>query len=333
MRGGGGGVSYESQEKFVSDILRHPAAVRTPPPVKYTCSVLRAYTDAVSGADVEDLSDTLFEILAEAQPRVQETKGFLSYDVPVVAGVEHDGDSLSNCPMVNLALAVEPQHNEVGLRMWEAGYLLTEYVLVNPSSVRGLRVVELGAGLGLTGIAASACSGAGHIVLTDCAMGVLENLEDGLELNAQAWPADRGCSVSVLELDWMQGGEEALTAAGGHVDVGLAADVLYDPTVVPHFVNVVEAFVRPPIDASSPRPVCFVAATLRNPATLALFFEEIRRRGIPCLECLFQWPESTGIPRPFHYEAGSVRLFALGGKPKDSGEWFPLGTGPLGRGV
>ena len=67
---------------------------------------------------MEDISDGIFEALSSLQPRAAETRGFLSFDVPVVAMTAGD--------ILPLVLYVEPHHNDVGLRMWEAGYLLTE---------------------------------------------------------------------------------------------------------------------------------------------------------------------------------------------------------------
>ncbi len=144
-----------------------PVEASHAPSPKYIYSVLRAYTDAILENGEEDLSDLLFQKFGEMTLRMSDTAGFLSYDLRASGSDRFH----------TVAIYIQPQHNEVGMRMWEAGYLLTEYVLARPKLFRDKRIVELGAGLGLTGIAASMCAGARRVVLTDCQTVVLENLQ------------------------------------------------------------------------------------------------------------------------------------------------------------
>jgi hypothetical protein len=51
-----------------------------------------------------------------------------------------------------LAVRTGPFHNDVGLRMWEAGYFLAEFLVKNPHLVADKSVIELGSGVGLTGL-------------------------------------------------------------------------------------------------------------------------------------------------------------------------------------
>ena len=156
--------------------------------------------------------------------------------------------------------------------------------------------------------------------------------------------ANPPCEVSVVDLDWALGGAAAVETVKW-ADLIIAADVLYDPTVVPHFVDVVEALLDSSMthysDSSSPAqaPVVVVGATLRNPKTLALFIDLVRKRDIAIYEGSLA--NSGEVPffsngagywdeRPFDYERRGVRLFALGGIP--DGDWAPLREGPLGLG-
>jgi hypothetical protein len=199
--------------------------------------------------------------------------------------------------------------------------------------------VELGAGLGLTGLTAAACAGSTEVVLTDCAAGVLKNLEDTILINETVLcRADEPCTVTVVDLDWMIGGTAAVEVIKW-ADLIIAADVLYDPAIVPYFVDVVEALLAtspPPGNSSAGQtPVAVVGATLRNPATLALFIELVRKRDIPIFEGSLTSSVGNEMgyweQRPFDYELRGVRLFSLGGMP--DGEWVPLREGPLGLGA
>lgn len=331
-------LDIDAQEQLLSMVVEDANALRYPPPAKYTARLLRAYSEAVEKAGIEDVSDRLFETISALQPHVHETAGHLSYDVPLVSNGSQDEVG------VTLVLKVELHHNEVGLRMWEAGFFLTEWLLAFPNAVNGKRVLELGAGLGLTGLAAAACAGSSEVILSDCSVEVLKNLEDIVRMNESALQRlSPPCEISVVDLDWALGGAAAV-ATVKWADLIIAADVLYDPTVVPHFVNVVEALLASSMthysDNPSPAqaPVVVVGATLRNPKTLALFIELVRKRDIAIYEgALANSGASLSSnecgyweQRPFDYEPQGVRLFALGGTPE--GEWAPLREGPLGLG-
>eukprot|EP00752_Nemacystus_decipiens_P003848 g3540.t1 len=106
---------------------------------------------------------------------------------------------------------VANRDNEVGLRVWEAGRALSEFCLAHSELLEGRSVLELGAGIGMTGMAVAASCGARQVVLTDYAPKVLSNLEHNVEINRKRlWncggqtddsprpPAD----VVVRFLDW-----------------------------------------------------------------------------------------------------------------------------------
>ncbi|MCB0876643.1 MAG: methyltransferase domain-containing protein [Solirubrobacterales bacterium] len=98
--------------------------------------------------------------------------------------------------------------------LWRSGVALAREVA--GSDVRGLRVVELGCGLGLPSIAAA--RGGALVTATDADPEALELLDrnaaaDGVELETHA-------------VDWAE--PEGLLERGPF-DLALAADVLYDP--------------------------------------------------------------------------------------------------------
>ena len=139
--------------------------------------------------------------------------------------------------------------------LWHGSVALAAAIFANPDVVRGKRVVDLGCGLGLGGIAAAMC-GAKEVVMTDreeralwcslagCALnGVADvtpltgdtNEPDGVALpplptqlpcsDIRSHPSK--CVVSAAKVDWF----EPETAPTGF-DVVLACDVLYTPASV-----------------------------------------------------------------------------------------------------
>lgn len=63
---------------------------------------------------------------------------------------------------------------EGGLKVWECSFDLVDYVYANPSLVQGKRVLELGCGQGLPGIACL-INGAAHVCFHDYNQEVIQN--------------------------------------------------------------------------------------------------------------------------------------------------------------
>jgi predicted nicotinamide N-methyase len=152
--------------------------------------------------------------------------------------------------------------------LWQGSVALAEEVLENPSLVRGKRVLDLGTGLGLAGLAAG-LAGAKEVVLTDrepralyCALcaaaanglSVVPTQSGGLDdpvfgkdapgLDGVPLPEvlsfkqsagedntrDDVCVVSAALLDWFK--PDCDQFGDGGFDVVLACDVLYTPSAV-----------------------------------------------------------------------------------------------------
>lgn len=308
--------AWAAQEAFVKNVLDHPTTQRFPPSPRYQQKVVRELVARAEAEALPELSDALFERLADLNAQPPETAGYLTFALPCL--------QLAGSELV-LPLRMHAHHNEVGLRMWEAGFLLTDLVLRQPDLVRGRRVVELGAGLGLTGIAAACCSGAARVTLTDCAQQVLANLEHNAFLAAQqladACPqADLAASspLHVAALDWLDGGPHAVGVCDCAVDVILAADVIYDVAFVPALVQVIAALLATPSSDHRPQ-VALVAATERNVATLAVFLQHTETPEYGLVRRELSTEHLTAPPpSPFHYEGGAVRLFELTRRRKNT---------------
>ena len=130
------------------------------PSKRYLQELLRQYIKRVGEGLVE--SEALLELLLgvlHTQDRDMpnpEDSCYLSFFLGV-----------KGCQGAPLRTRVYPYHNDVALRVWEAGAVLAEYLVQNPDMVKGKRVVELGAGVGLTGLVASGVCHALHVFCTD----------------------------------------------------------------------------------------------------------------------------------------------------------------------
>lgn len=94
--------------------------------------------------------------------------------------------------------------------------------------------------------------------------------------------ADDVSGIHVNALNWTDVScHDASTASFLHdvdADCVLAADVVYDPSLVPHLVNTLHAILTR-AKKSSP-PYALVSSTVRNPETYGLFLRTLREKGL-----------------------------------------------------
>lgn len=96
---------------------------------------------------------------------------YLSFHIPKTQGL--------------LRIRVFPYHNDVALRLWEAGATLSEFFLQHPSMLAGRSVIELGAGVGVTGLVIAACCKPMNVHLTDYSYECRINLEHNIQANEE----------------------------------------------------------------------------------------------------------------------------------------------------
>uniref|UniRef100_A0A6P4FB21 Methyltransferase-like protein 22 n=2 Tax=Drosophila rhopaloa TaxID=1041015 RepID=A0A6P4FB21_DRORH len=140
---------------------------------------------------------------------------------------------------------IELEHSEatelrlVGLQVWRGALLLADYLFSKIEEFSGKTIMELGAGVGLTSIAAG-IHNAGRIYCTDVDLGCILKLING---NVQRNSKLLNGQVSVLEFDFLAPKEEQsqeLLEAIDNSDIILAADVIYCDTLTDAFISVVD---------------------------------------------------------------------------------------------
>lgn len=231
------------------------------------------------------------------------------------------------------------EHNDVGLRIWEAGLLLTgmcmyvafgvylglgnsldllrtnlpaELVSHYRKQFAHKRVLELGAGLGLTSLCAAVVEPA-HIFISDYSLPTLANIRYNIELNA----LHPGARAEDLQLNWCTMTQD--TAQDLDPDIILAADTVYDRQFIPAFCDTLKHFASampeakrqtctPPSTSTTARsagidwtvkPVILIAATLRNPDTFAAFMRALSERGVVAVN--LSDVLKAEVPQQLHY--------------------------------
>ncbi|XP_077591520.1 protein-lysine N-methyltransferase EEF2KMT isoform X2 [Stigmatopora nigra] len=236
----------------------HSLCRKFPPSPRYRKSFLSELIKRVEAAACEPM-DELYDALAEVVAAPEMAEGYRTYLLPC-------GESVSLLESVALI-----SKGTTGLVTWEAALYLTEWALDHPKMFTGRRVLELGSGAGLTGIAVCCSCAPSSYVFSDCHPSVLRRLRDNLNLNGLDDANAAGVEITVEELDWTDVNEECVRDIGA--DVLVAADVVYDPEVVAVLVQLLSKFLH----RGAPLEV-LICSTVRNPQTYADFKHKLGRK-------------------------------------------------------
>ncbi|XP_022222317.2 methyltransferase-like protein 22 [Drosophila obscura] len=141
--------------------------------------------------------------------------------------------------VIELEHSVATELKLVGLQVWRGALLLADYLFSQREQLANQTIMELGAGVGLTSIAA-AIHNAGQVYCTDVDLGcILKLIRGNVQRNASLLSGQ----VSVLEFNFLipraEQAPELLSAIDAS-DVILAADVIYDDTLTDALVAVVD---------------------------------------------------------------------------------------------
>ncbi|XP_058672028.1 protein-lysine N-methyltransferase EEF2KMT [Ammospiza caudacuta] len=263
--------------------ILHPLCVKYPPSAKYRRCFLTELIKKLESTAAEPL-DELYEALADVLKEEEEsTHCYKNYLLP-------SGDCVSLCESTALISG-----GTTGLLTWEAALHLAQWALQNPSLFRGRTVLELGSGVGFTGIAICKSCQPRTFIFSDCHPRVLSQLGENLQLNGLSPEPDgtwspqtesqgqegegQSCQtpkVIVAELDWGSVTEKQLLAL--RADVVIAADVVYDPEIIVALIGMLQKLSTSRADRKAPE--VFIASTIRNPATYQLFQAELDKAGI-----------------------------------------------------
>lgn len=163
------------------------------------------------------------------------------------------------------------EQGTTGLHLWDSGIALAEYLVNNPHMVKRKRLLELGCGTGLVGTI-SYMVGASSVTLSDIGQVLYTSTAKNVPVG-----------VKILELDWTC----PLLIDYSQYDCILASDVLFDPELVMHLVDIVAKACEHSI-------AVLIAQEQRNQGTIDLFLSSLSSRGatwtvcdVPCCQLFF----------------------------------------------
>ncbi len=159
--------------------------------------------------------------------------------------------------------------------LWPSGIALAAAIARSPALVRGLPVLELGSGLGIT--AAIALGAGAGLIATDYA-------PESLLLTRANCLRHTGREPLTLQMNWRDREESVLAGVPPGFPVVLAADVLYERRDIEPLLTLVDRIV-------APGGILWLAEPGRAPA--ATFLAEAFRRGWTAStdQCDGPWPD------------------------------------------
>uniref|UniRef100_A0A8C2U6G5 Eukaryotic elongation factor 2 lysine methyltransferase n=1 Tax=Coturnix japonica TaxID=93934 RepID=A0A8C2U6G5_COTJA len=245
----------------------------THPPSRFI-TVLPHPHESTAAEPLDELYDALARVLNEEES----TQCYKSYLLP-------SGEAVT----LSESVAIISQ-GTTGLVTWDAALHLAEWATENPAVFTNRTVLELGSGVGFTGLVICKTCNPKTYIFSDYHHCVLKQLTENIRLNgftlqpetmnpAQGQEAERKESqqpkLIVAELDWGSVTEKQLLAL--QADVIIAADVIYDPEVTLSLTGMLQKFSTLRADR---KPEIYIALTVRNPDTYHTFQAELDKAGI-----------------------------------------------------
>ncbi|XP_055542202.1 protein-lysine N-methyltransferase EEF2KMT [Wyeomyia smithii] len=266
-------ISWEQQEKLLEYTVNNPLVVRYPVKFGYQIAFLKHIIHHLNKMNVEQ-HDQLYGkycALLNNQCGSTDQAGFnyKHYEIP--------GNDVITLKESSAFIS----DGTAGLCSWQASKALCEFIIHNLEDFRGKNILELGSGVGLTGIFIAKYCEPSMLVLSDCHNSVINTLKQNVELNFPKGAKvdcdnplvscliDNGDSlVAVMDIDWSYINESNLHQLI-EPEVVVGADIVYDHSLFePLLIAINYAFTL-----SNNKCKFVLSCTERNQDTLSDFLE------------------------------------------------------------
>lgn len=302
-------ATRDAQHVLYSNILRHPVAVNFPLRQSYAIALVKKYLSWVESC----LSENTSCEEADDDPYDSDLLDWYTNALAVVSAGNMDKDesdlSFKSFHISNgdadsdyVHCAVTAQFVNVGLSLWPSAFILAELLrlelcdlshvnnlvrsLAGVKTLSKLKLVELGSGVGLSGLALAKFAKNGFLVsesvecvMTDYQTNIVENMRNNITINGfdvgtacRASTGDCACVLQVDLMDWMEQDENALKWANWSPDIILVADCIYDTSVIDGLCNTIRCGLEHAAVDGDVEPCAIVVQTHRQRTTISQFF-------------------------------------------------------------
>ncbi|XP_058451262.1 protein-lysine N-methyltransferase EEF2KMT [Malaya genurostris] len=298
-------ISWEHQEKLLNFTVNNSLVIQYPIRLGYQIAFLKHIIHHLNKMSVEQ-HDQIYEkycFLLESQSGMTDQAGFSfkHYELP--------GNGVITLKESSALIS----EGTTGLCSWQASKAMCEFIFNNSEDFRGKNILELGSGVGLTGIFMAKHCDPSMLVLSDCHSSVLGTLKHNVELNFPKGAKvdcdnplvncliDNGDSlVVVMDLDWSYINESNLHQLI-EPEVLVGTDIVYDHSLFQPLLTAINHV----FSLSNNRCKFFLSCTERNQDTLSDFLEllvmakyRINEETV-CPSKHFQWDSTTDKIRIF----------------------------------
>ncbi|KAM3963095.1 protein-lysine N-methyltransferase EEF2KMT [Aphomia sociella] len=192
------------------------------------------------------------------------------------------GDDLNN------TITIKETNNVVvngttGMRTWEAAFMLGDWALCNKELFRDKRVLELGSGVGFTGIVISKFCEPREFIMTDCHNDVLKTICENIKINFSKMEMmenneytsfiNEKCALGTMYLDWNDMKNISLRYKSPDIIIG--ADIVYDPSILIPLCRVIQTFAQ-----RNKKIEVYIASVIRNETTFQQFLSTLESTGL-----------------------------------------------------
>ncbi|CAM6083604.1 unnamed protein product [Calypogeia fissa] len=346
---GGGFITPFAQRFFLDKCFNNEVHLRYPASQSYVKRVVKAIIMAAESDREEVMEDlyglhSIFLDLDKGSPLAERCYTTLTFVIPESAranltptlGPEMASD-LIGTKLLTVRTSLNMLDGDTGYNIWPAGLFLAQVLLSHPQLVHGRSCIELGSGTGICGVWLSMLAPS-KAVLTDGALQTLANLRHNLDINGipisdkatHVQETRHGeTSVECRQLLWETASEEEVLSFRAQVILG--ADLIYDPTIVPHLVRVLammlqEKSPRQGLSAGSDSdegkvskseddevlaPVAYLASALRNLTTLHLFFNLADSAGLEVTDVTEPFMPLRILPEIYDWDRSQIRFYKV----------------------
>ncbi|THZ38231.1 hypothetical protein D6C90_06471 [Aureobasidium pullulans] len=306
--------SSQAQEWIYEHLFQTDDVSHFLPPERYRLLTLKPLMSKIENSIVDpeedEISDNLMSTLAELMfsPLPDDATAAQQRNWVTYTPLSKDSPSLDKEPELKLLenRAVISGAGTTGLRTWEAALHLSSYLISTPqliASIKGKRVIELGAGTGLLSILCASHLGASQVVATDGDEGVVQALHENAAFNDVKDALDIGVLWwgRALKGSWMFEKDPSFSC-----DLVLGADVTYDKAVIPALVSTMRDMFE-----VWPHVQIIISATIRNSDTFAAFEYACAHNEFNVHEVdypLIPMEQQTSL---FHSTAVPIKIFSI----------------------
>jgi predicted nicotinamide N-methyase len=243
---------------------------------------------AYGNSNEEDITrDTIRKVeQSSIEEAIEKAEGREKSVMPVATTKGDDQYGLLALHVSNDMLA-----GETGCWDWEAGFFLSEFIFNHPRLFSGRRILELGSGCGMAGVALARVSAA-SVLCTDGDVEALDNCLQNLRINglevagetpkeqttvaadAEATLKDSP-PIAVKRARWEDGASGLLLDTS--IDIVVGADLTYDPVNIPPLLKILKEILLISFEKYNKDVVVYIATTRRSEATFQKFLDALER--------------------------------------------------------